>query len=216
MSELNIIQQVQQKRDIGKLVELAIENPQHIETLINVIDREKGSLKFGCEKVVRLVSERKPELVYPYFDFYVRLLDSDNSFLRLGAIITLSNLASVDSENKFEQIFDKYYAPVSGPDMVSSACVIGSSWKIAREKPDLADKIAARILSLERAKYLHKGKLSPECRNVVCGHAIDSFGKFFDKINEKEKVVAFVRTQLKNSRPSVRKKAERFLKNLSD
>ena len=81
-----------------------IKNPKLIEVLIYAIDSEKGSIKFGCEKIVRLVSEKKPGLVYSYFDFLVQLLDSENNFLKWGAIITISNLASVDSKNQFEKI----------------------------------------------------------------------------------------------------------------
>jgi hypothetical protein len=41
-----------------------------------------------------LVSEKKPELVYSYFDFLVKLLDSENNFLKWGSIITISNLCA--------------------------------------------------------------------------------------------------------------------------
>lgn len=215
MIEQEIIKQIKQKRDAGELVNQVIKNPKHIEVLIKVIGTEKGSIKFGCEKIVRLVSERKPELVYPYFDFFVKLLDSVNSFLKWGAIITISNLAVVDSENKFEKIFKKYYAPVSGPVMVTAANIIRNSWKIVQAKPELADKIADEILKLEKAKYKYKGELSHECKNVVCGHAIDSFEKFFDKIKDKDGVIRFIKKQLKNTRNSVRKKAKRFMKKCS-
>ena len=63
-----------------------IKNPKLIEVLISAIDSEKGSIKFGCEKIVRLVSEKKPELVYSYFDFLVQLLDSENNFLKWDGV----------------------------------------------------------------------------------------------------------------------------------
>lgn len=180
--------------------------------LITAIDNEKGSIKFGCEKIVRLVSEKKPELVYPYFDFLVKFLDSENNFIKWGAVVSLSNLCRVDSKKQFEKIFNKYYAPITGPIMVTAVNIVGNSWKIAQAKPELIDRIVEEILKIEKAKYEYKGELSPECNNVVCGHAIESFDKIFEKIKNQKKIMAFVKRQLNNSRPSVRKRAEKFMK----
>ena len=212
MTEQKIIEQIKSKKDIDELVNQVIKNPKLIEVLISIIDSEKGSIKFGCEKIVRLVSERKPELIYPYFDFLVKLLDSENNFLKWGAIITISNLSSVDSKNQFEKIFNKYYSPVTGPMMVTAANIVGNSWKIAQAKPKLIDRILDEILKIEKAKYGHKGELSPECNNVVCGYAIDFFEKFFEKVKNQKKIIAFVKRQLNNTRPSVKKRAEKFMK----
>jgi hypothetical protein len=162
--------------------------------------------------VLRLVSERRPELIYPYFDIFVGLLDCDNNFLKWGAIMTVANLTAVDTENKFETVFRKYYAPIKGPAMVTAANIIGSSARIAPAKPELTQRITREILKVEKANYVNKGAPSPECRNVAIGQAIDSFDQFFDQIDDKTKVIAFVKRQSKNTRKPVVKKAERFLR----
>ena len=151
-------------------------------------------------------------MIYPYFDVFADLLDSDNSFLKWGAIMTVANLTAVDAENKFEAIFQKYYAPIPGPAMVTAANVIGSSAKIALAKPELTERIAREIPKVDKAKYQRKGFPSPECRNVAIGQAIDSFERFFEQIDDKAKIVAFVKRQLRNTRKQVVKKAERFLR----
>lgn len=69
MNEQKIIEQIKSKKDIDEIVNQVIKNPKLIEVLISAIDSEKGSIKFGCEKIVRLVSEKKPELVYPYIAY---------------------------------------------------------------------------------------------------------------------------------------------------
>jgi hypothetical protein len=66
-------------------------------------------------------------------------------------------------------------------------------------------------LKVEKAKYQRHGELSPECRNVALGHAIDSFDELFDQIDDKAAVLRFVKRQLRNTRKPVVKKAERFL-----
>lgn len=202
----------QKGEDITKVVDRIIDKPKEIDELIEALKVEKRAVKFSYEKVLRLVSERRPELIYPYFDEFVSLLDCDNSFLKWGAIMTVANLTAVDRENKFEAVFRKYYAPIKGPVMVTAANIIGSSDKIALAKPELTQRITREILKVEKANYENKGIPSPECRNVAIGQAIDSYDQFFDQIDEKAKVIAFVKRQLKNTRKPVVKKAERFLR----
>ena len=58
MNEQKIIEQIKSKKNIDELVRQVIKNPKLIEVLISIIDSEKGSIKFGCEKIIRLVSEK--------------------------------------------------------------------------------------------------------------------------------------------------------------
>ncbi len=207
-----IVRQIKQKEDIEKIGEAAAQNPAIIKKLVEQLKTEKSSLKFSYEKILRFISEKSPDLIYPYFDDFVKLLDSENNFLKWGAILTIANLAQADSENKFDKIFRKYYLPIEGPAMITAANIIGSSRKIVSAKPHLAEKITKEILKVQKAKYIHKGKLSSECKNVVSGQAIDSFAMFFDKIKNKKPVIEFIKEQLNNSRRAVRNKAERFFK----
>jgi len=212
MNKVELIILIKKEKDIEKLVNQIIANPEYIKILIEIIDTNKSSIKFNCEKILRVIGEKNPSKVYRYFDFFVKLLSSDNNFLKWGAVITISNLAQSDTEKKFEKIFDKYFKHISGPSMITSSNIIKCSWKIAQAKPKLVNKIANEILKVEKATYEIKGEFSPECKNIVYGHAIDSFEKFFDKIKDKEKIIRFVEKQIKNKRISVRKKAEKFLK----
>ena len=198
--------------DAAKIARFAIENPDSIEKLIEGITADKGSIRFGYEKVLRLISEQRPDLIYPYFDVFKKLSVCDNSFLKWGAIMTIANLAAADTENKFDEIFEQYYSPVKGPVMVTAANIIGGTAKIIRAKPYLTDKIINEILKVEKGRYEMHGELSPECRNVAIGHAIDTFDSIYDEIENKEIIVKFVKKQLKNTREKVAKKAERFLK----
>ena len=213
MAKVSILQQLDEKgANVAAIVEKVIKKPEEIARLIEALKVEKRAVKYAYEKVLRLVSERRPELIYPYFDVFAGLLDSDNSFLKWGAIMTVANLTAVDSENKFEAIFKKYYAPISGPVMVTASNIIGSSAKIALAKPELTKPITREILKVQKAKYERKGKPSPECRNVAIGQAIDSFEQFFEQIDDKASVGRVVKKQLKNTRKQVAKKAERFIR----
>jgi hypothetical protein len=213
MTRASVVQQAGQRgADVSGVANSVIKQPELIAELVEALQAEKGTAKYGYEKVLRLVSERRPDLIYPHFDFFAGLLDCDNNFLKWGAIMTIANLTSVDGRGRFEEIFEQYYAPIPGPAMITAANIIGSSPRIVRAKPRLVGPITQEILKVRKAKYESHGKPSPECRNVAIGHAIEAFDQFFDRIEEQDTVIRFVKLQLKNMRKQVVKRAERFLR----
>ena len=213
MAKASIVEQLKTKQvDAATAVEELIGDPDLIPQLIEGLQTEKSSAKYAYEKTLRLVSERRPELIYPFFEAFVALLGHENNFLKWGGIMTIANMAAVDAEGRFDAIFDRYYAPIPGPTMITAANIIGSSPRIVRSKPHLTQRIVQEILKVEKAKYDHHGSPSPECRNVAIGHAIDAFDQFFDLIEDKAPVVAFVKRQLQNTRKQVAKKVERLLR----
>lgn len=193
--------------DPQRLSRKAFRNPQVLGELIEGLSAEGARIKFGCAKALRRIAEQRPELLYPHFDFFVGLLDSENKILQWEAAFVLSCLAAVDPEGRFEAIFDKYFSPIAGPVMITAANVIGGGARVAQVKPHLADRIAAELLKVSRARYQ-----SAECRNVAIGHAILAFDEIFDLLDNPGPARRFVRRQIHNSRPATRRKAEQFLK----
>ncbi len=206
-----IKKQIKQKSDINKIAESVIKQPELISDLIENLKTEKSALKFSYEKILRLISEKHPQLVYPYFTDISKLLDSDNNFIKWGSIITIANLTAADTDKKFDKVFKKYYKPVTGPVMITAANIIANSWKIALAKTYLANKIAKEILKVEKGEYINRGEVSPECKNIICGHAIESFACFNSLIKSKKAVLDFAGRNINNSRKSTAKKAEKFL-----
>jgi hypothetical protein len=193
--------------DPDKIAESVIGTPQLIPSLIEGMGADRPRLKYGCEKILRIVSDRRPDLVYPYFDALASMLDSENNILKWGAILSLANLARADCAGRIEAILDRYLQPISGPVMITAGNIMRGSARIAIAKPQLADRIAVQILSVERAEYK-----TAECRNIAIGHAIDALGLFLPYIRDKRRIVRFVKKQVGNPRPQVRRRAEVFLR----
>ena len=175
------------------------------------LDAPAARVRFGCLKDLRRLSEEAPQSLHPDFDRFARLLDHSNSIFRWNAAHILANLARVDRSRKLAPLLDRFLKPVGGPQMIAAANVMQAAAVIATAQPQLADKLAAGILAVGRAKYE-----TAECRNVAIGHAIQSFDRFFAYIPRKGAVVGFVRRQLDNPRPATRRKAEKFLKKWVD
>jgi hypothetical protein len=187
----------------------AIRQPRLLPAIIDGLKADEARVKFGCAKALRLISEQRPDRLYPFFDFFVGLLDHENRILQWEAIFVLSHLARTDDHDKVAEVFDKYFSPIPGPVMITAANVIQGGARIAQAKPHLADRIAAEMLKVARARYQ-----TAECRNVAIGHAIVALGAILPLLHHPAPAVAFVRKQMRNSRPATRKKAEHFLKSL--
>jgi hypothetical protein len=62
--------------------------PELLEQVLDGLNIQKATVKFDCEKALRIISEKAPQRPHHHYDFFVEMLDNDNSFLRWGAIHT--------------------------------------------------------------------------------------------------------------------------------
>lgn len=184
-----------------------IKKPDLLTHIFEGLNAEDAATKYGCDKVLRIISELQPSMLYPMYDFFACKLESENNFFKWSAINIIANLACVDNDQKFEAIFQKYFASVTGPVMITAGNIVNGAAKIALANPHLTKRITDELLKVEKAKYQ-----TDECRNIVLGQTIKSFDIFLDLIQDKEPVIKLIRKQLKNSRNATRKKAEEFLK----
>jgi hypothetical protein len=93
--------------------------------------------------------------------------------------------------------------------MVTVANVVGHSGKIALAKPYLIERITDELLHVENIST--SPHLSEECKRIIAENAIKSLDLFFDKIEQKEKVILFVKKHLQSQRKTLRKTADSFL-----
>jgi len=209
--ESQLLQQIARKEtDKEAVAHEVIKEPKLLPEVINGLGADKARAKYGCAKVLRIISDEAPELLYPCIDYFIDLLDSDNNILKWEGIYVIANLAAVDTEDLIEAIFERYFEPIPGPTLITAANVIAGAAKIALAKPQLTERIVRELLKVENAQYK-----TTECRNVALGHTIKTFDQFFDQIRDKGPVIAFVQRQLENTRNATRNKAEVFLKRRS-
>jgi hypothetical protein len=181
-------------------------DPKLLSAVIDALGSLSPRIRFAAAKLLRLVGERSPAVLYPHFECFVRLLRDKNSILRWNAMLTLGHLAAADNGKKLDAILDTYLAPISGKSLIDAANTIRGAATIARAKPYLADEIARAILKVGQARYATR-----ECRNVAIGHAIIALGEFFSSLYSQDTVLSFVRHQKKNPRRATRDQARKFL-----
>jgi hypothetical protein len=206
---------------LRKLAEKSITKEQLLKTVesdfellplvIGGVSSSKATIRYACAKVLVDLSAEHPEKLYPYMDFFVAVLDSKYRILVWNALAAIANLCTVDVDKKFDAAFDKYYGFLNDEYMVTVANVVDNSGKIALAKPYLVPRITAELLRVD--KISTSAHLTDECRRVIAERAIKTFGLFFERMSDEDKVkvLSFVKQYAESSRASLRKSAKLFL-----
>jgi hypothetical protein len=203
--------ELEKKQDNSlKIAKQAISDRKLIPELMSGISSEVAAVRFKSAKVLRIVSEQEPAVLYPKMDFFIELLKHDNNIIKWNAQDVIANLSYIDKDNKFNKIFKKYYKGMYEDSMVTAAHVVDNSGVIALAKPKLQTRITQELIKIDETSH------SPECKNILKGKAILSFQKYYEQVKDKKKILEFVKKQLKNRRPATKKKAEKFLKKFNE
>lgn len=212
MDKEMLVNYLKAKPDLNLFLNNVIEDKTILDSLFDIAATETSSIKYACTKIIRMVSEKEPELIYPYFEILAKWIHHKNSFIKWDGIITLSNISAVDDENKFKDIYQDYFALIQDPQMITASNVVGNAWKIVLAKPELENDITKRLLKVPDIVYLHKGSPSPECNYIVCGQVLECFDHYFNSSENQSEMINFAKEQLNSKRKSVVKTAEKFLK----
>ena len=181
-----------------------IENPDKINQYLDGLLSKNETYRYNCFKVINIVSEKKPDVIYPHWDFFKNHLKSDNNYHKMSAVTILANLTSVDKEDRFKKIFNEYFENIKSEKTIVPIYVVRSSGKIASFKPEFEDKIIELLLNIED---IYPGKQIELLKSAV----IESFSELYDKAKKKNKIVSFVKRQLKSDSPKTRKVAREFI-----
>ena len=190
-----------------KVAELVVKNNTVLKQVLEGAVSESKRVKNASAKCLREVSRIKPKKLYPSFDFFVELIEGDDTILKWNAIEVLSNLTITDTENKFNgRILNKYISLLSDESMVTAANTISALGKVALNKPRLGKKISEELVKVDTLPH------SAECRNILAGKALDSIGIYIDEMKYKKEIIQFAEKHLTNRRNTTRIKAGKLLK----
>jgi len=196
--------------DLGSLAQRASEDPSFLSKLVAGLSDKQERAGYNCVRALLLLAEEKPLLLYPHWDILVGLLRSENTYFKLRGANLIAAIISVDSENRFEDVFDDYYDLLDDQGVIVACYIAGNSGRIASAKPGLQSRITARLLTIEHTHH------PPQRRDLIKGHAIEAFGEYFQDSGDRSKILEFVRAQLESESPRTRKKAREFLKRWGD
>ena len=194
--------------DIENLGKKAINDNELLQELMEGILSKDNTIRQNSFKTLEIISEEKPEFLYPKWDYFSQMLISKNNYHKYIAIYLLANLTAVDKENKFESVFDEYFGILGGDKAMTASHVALNSSKIALNKPELQERIIDMLLNIDE---IHQGKQ----KEMIKAYAIESLQEMYSEIDDKERVKEFVKAQLESSSPKTRKAAAGFIEKCS-
>lgn len=191
------------------IADKVIEDSSKLPELFIGVSSTDPRIRFGSAKILRVISEKRPEILYSSIDFFVRLLDDENSIIKWNAMDIIANLMTADSQGKFNRLFKKFYSHLYEGSLITAGHIVDNSGKIALAKPELRSQITGELLKVEGIPLP-----TEECRSILIGKIINAFAVYYDEIRKNKDIISFVKRQLKNPRKATRVKAEKFLRRL--
>ena len=173
---------------------------------LNNLLSDNPKVKYGSAKKAIAISKENPSVVYPSFDFFVKLLDSENQIIKWTAIQIIGYLSRVDKKKKVDELLPRLIDFLNCGKMITANNTILSLSEIALYKPEYQDKIINELLKVENYNYE-----TVECGNIALGKVILALGKFKDQIKNKKEVFDFLERQTRNTRNATKKKARELL-----
>jgi hypothetical protein len=126
--------------DVKILAFEAASNDELFKVLVNEIQSKDNTIRSNAFNTLMILCDDKGELLYPEWNYLYEMLKSSNNYHQYIAIYLLASLTSVDSENRFENIFEDYYSIIEGEKTMTASHVILNSSKIAANKPEIKSK----------------------------------------------------------------------------
>ena len=117
--------------DIENLAKKALEDEKILSELLGGLLSKSDVMRYNCFNALLRISMEHPQVLYSYWDYFVDLLCSKNSYTQYIAVYLLAHLTRVDTENKFEKIFNTYYSILGGNKPMTASHVALLSGKIA-------------------------------------------------------------------------------------
>lgn len=208
MIDYKILKELGKNEDnSAQIIKQITQNKIQISDIIKELSSERPRVKYKSAKILSLLSAEQPEMLYPFFDFFVKLLDNNNNILKWNAIDIIANLVPIDYVGSFNRVFDKLFRLFNEGNLITSAHVVENSAKIIKAKPDLESEITRKLLLIAQIPLP-----TEECRSIIYGKTIKAFSDYFNLIGNKKMVFKFVKDRTGDTRPATRKKAEQFIK----
>jgi hypothetical protein len=192
--------------DIQAAADRAAQDKALIAELVDGLTEKNEDYRYNCSKILHIIGQKQPELMYPYWDKLAALIDSPNSYHRMSAVNHLAYLVQADTEKKFDAIFDKYYSLLNDPSVIVAIYLAQASGRIALARPDLMEKITTRLLDVDKTHHLVNR------RDLIKAGIIESFDRFFGKYPDKTSILLFVKKHIDSSSPKTRNLAKAFIK----
>jgi hypothetical protein len=188
-----------------KIVKDVLKGEKKLSEVYDALTAKKEAIRYPNAIAIQTLGEEIPEKIYPKFDYFVELINSDNAFHRSIGLNVIADLTKVDTEMKFEKIFEKYFDLLDDKSVMVARQLTMVSGKIMEHKQNLREKIVNKLLNIDKTHH------DPNRSALIWGDIVEAFSMNFEELKDKKKILEFVKKQLKSASPTTVKKAKAFL-----
>lgn len=181
-----------------------------VDKVLNLVESNNSKVKYRSIKTLNHISKLKPSLLYENWDYFVEKLDSDNNILKWNSIEIIANMVKIDKDDKFIQIFNKYFDLIKNDTGITVYFVIENAASIINSKPELREQIIDLLIDVDKLNNLDQKNL-----DFLTGKTITTFQECFSHVESNDQVVEFVSKQKNSRRRLNRSKANKFLETYS-
>ena len=114
---------------------------KHIASIIAGLSSGSRRVENGCAELASLLSEERPELLFPHVDLFVDNLGSKKKVLRWEAVCTLGNLARIDDDERLAPQIPTMIGFLRNESIVLQGHSVRALAKIATAHPKKAGQI---------------------------------------------------------------------------
>lgn len=118
-----------------------MDNMIKIEEFFITLDSKDNNARYEAFRKLVELTEKEVSWVYDYWQTLVDKLSSVNSFQRSIGLLLLANLTRSDSDNKFDDLIDRYLTYFEDEKFITSRQCIQNVWRIAVNKEPYKEKV---------------------------------------------------------------------------
>lgn len=134
-------------------VELAKEEVMTVPALVEIFLDDDYANSLWAQQVLESISKENPKILYPFFEYIVKGLDNKNSFLAWNTWKILAKLLSVDSDNKFELVKERFYNALLSHNLPEFSIACDCAVFVFYSKPNEQKKLLDIIKKFSEHKF---------------------------------------------------------------
>lgn len=171
----------------------------------SLLDAEDPKVKYAFVKELLDVAARSPELLYPQYHRWRRLLHGDNEVLRWAAIDIMGRLAAVDQYGLLDAELPDLIAMLHQGHLITTAHVVKTLESIAHHRPHLRSLVLGELIHVVDDRFENA-----ESREIAIGKVSETLIQFVTHLAHTPEVFAFVQRACSSSRAATAKKGNRL------
>jgi hypothetical protein len=193
-----------------RIAEMALEDPALLKELLSGVSeqKQKSARRENCSQALMFMAETWPEILLPFWDYFVRLFKSNNGFSKYVAIYVIASLTK-SSPKRFVPTLEDYFELLDDESVMVASHAALNAAKIAHACPDIQPEIIHRLLLIDQTKH------DPSRLGLVKAYIIETLDSLYLTASNQLEIMDFVKAQIGCPSPKTVKLAKAFLKKYS-